>query len=135
MGINAETVELLAEYAKADGAGRSVMELGGQDLTPMPKTLPRLLTGAGLKVGEPIETARALYQALGFADYKCIDAIDQHGALNFDLNLDLQATYGFDEQFDLVTNFGTSEHCFNQYARSEERRVGKECRSRWAPSV
>jgi len=22
---------------------------------------------------------------------------------------------------------------FNQYARSEERRVGKECRSRWSP--
>src|SRR3712207_7749778 len=32
-----------------------------------------------------------------------------------------------------VAATGTSEALFDGYTRSEERRVGKECRSRWSP--
>ncbi|MBT4889781.1 MAG: hypothetical protein HON65_09535 [Rhodospirillales bacterium] len=118
MGINLEGVQLLIDQINTGNLKpKSVIEFGAQDLTPMRRTLPRVFRKNGFKYPEePVETAQGLYKALGFQDYKCIDAIDLHGALNFDLNLDLNATYGFDDQFDLVTNFGTTEHCFNQYA-------------------
>jgi SAM-dependent methyltransferase len=50
---------------------------------------------------------------MGFQDYKCIDANGQNDALVFNLNEDLKSK-GFAEQFDVVTNHGTTEHCFDQ---------------------
>jgi SAM-dependent methyltransferase len=47
-------------------------------------------------------------------DYETYHAIDLHGtpiALRHDLNTPVELT----EQFDLITNLGTSEHVFNQY--------------------
>ncbi|MEH6632263.1 MAG: hypothetical protein V7776_15710 [Halopseudomonas aestusnigri] len=118
MGINTEGVQLLVDHINPGVLKHgTVIEFGAQDLTPMPKALPKIFEKAGINYpNNSIDTAESLYRAIGFNDYKCIDAIDLHGALNFDLNLDLKATYGFEDQFDLVTNFGTTEHCFNQYA-------------------
>ncbi|MEG3857504.1 tetratricopeptide repeat protein [Microcoleus sp. herbarium12] len=64
--------------------------------------------------GEPI-TAKSLYESLGFENYKCIDTCESLDSLVFDMNKDLAETYGYSQQFDLVTNHGSSEHCFNQY--------------------
>ena len=38
-----------------------------------------------------------------------------------------------DDQFDVVISLDTLEHIKKAARRSEERRVGKECRSRWSP--
>ncbi len=61
-----------------------------------------------------IKNAKDVFKSLGFSNYKCIDPDGRHNALNFDLNENIKKQ-GFNEQFDLVTNFGTSEHCFDQY--------------------
>lgn len=65
----------------------------------------------------PVEniTAKFLYESLGFDLYKCVDTDESPEALVFDLNKSFQQAYGYSHQFDLVTNHGTSEHCFNQY--------------------
>jgi hypothetical protein len=56
------------------------------------------------------------FKALGFAGYTAIDVNSMYGSLVMDLNVDLADTYGFRETYDLVTNNGTGEHIFNQYA-------------------
>jgi len=54
------------------------------------------------------------FKALGFKSYTAIDINTRFGSLVMDLNKDLEATYGFKEQYDLVTNIGVSEHLFDQ---------------------
>jgi SAM-dependent methyltransferase len=56
------------------------------------------------------------FKALGFASYTAIDVNSVYGSLIMDLNVDLQDKYGYTDTFDLVTNNGTGEHIFNQYA-------------------
>lgn len=56
------------------------------------------------------------YRALGFSLYRAIDVNDRYGSLMMDLNRDLRSEYNFTQTFDLVTNNGTGEHCFNQHA-------------------
>jgi hypothetical protein len=58
----------------------------------------------------------AYYKALGFKSYDAIDVNDKFGSLMMDLNEDLRTQYNFTTQYDLVTNSGTGEHLFNQYA-------------------
>jgi len=60
--------------------------------------------------------AKILYEGIGIEQYKCIDTDGFHGCYQFDLNEDIGKAYGYDEKFDLVTNLGTGEHIFNQYA-------------------
>lgn len=57
-----------------------------------------------------------VYRKLGIKTYKAIDSNGLDNALEFDLNEDIRETYGFNQQYDLVTNFGTSEHCFDQFS-------------------
>src|SRR5690554_1571311 len=40
----------------------------------------------------------------------------------------------FDQESSLVKRYGWMDRLYFGYTRSEERRVGKECRSRWAPT-
>jgi len=61
-------------------------------------------------------SARILYDDLGFEKYECIDLDEEHGAHKFDLNYNFKEKYNFNDQFDLVFNGGTTEHCFNQAA-------------------
>jgi len=81
----------------------SVCELGSQDFVP--KNYGKLA-----KCCQPGSSARGLYAYLGMMEYKCIDLNGEHGALRVDLNT---ATWT-GEQFDVVTNHGTTEHVFNQ---------------------
>ena len=119
MGINAELIELVADLHQGGAvAGGSVMEFGAQVVCCLPEVVDRVIgarypadTGSH---GE-IPHASQLYARLGLPDYSSIDASAEHGALPLDLNSDLLAG-GFTRQFDLVTNLGTLEHCFNQQA-------------------
>lgn len=60
--------------------------------------------------------AKVIYQWLGVKDYESIDSNGDSGARIFDLNEDIRKKYGYAKTFDLVTNHGTTEHVFNQYA-------------------
>ena len=71
---------------------------------------------ASLSVAEQKAHTATFFKALGFASYDAIDLNSRYGSLIMDLNLDLREHYGFDRTFDLVTNIGTGEHIFNQYA-------------------
>ncbi len=125
MGIGAQELNLKFSLWK-EGAFKgmtSVCELGAQDLKcpegEVDIALSRL-TGRPLpqtrdpKAPSSSYSPKILYRELGFTDYTCIDADGTNGSLVMDLNEDLRAK-GFDRQFDLVTNYGTSEHVFNQY--------------------
>jgi len=84
-------------------AGLSVCELGAQDFVP--KKYNDWISCTDDK------SARGLYAHLGMGDYTCIDINGEHGALMLDLNTSIWAG----DQFDVVTNHGTSEHVFNQF--------------------
>lgn len=116
MGINAEFVNLVASLRqKGSLEGSSVIELGAQDVCVDDDVIDRILSRFALSEATgPIANAAALYRLLGFEVYRAIDASGEHNALLFDLNEDLKRRYGFSEQFDLVTNLGTAEHCFDQ---------------------
>lgn len=63
-----------------------------------------------------IETTKQFYERHGFGRYLAIDVNTRMDAVVMDLNVDLEANYGFRETFDLVTNNGTGEHIFDQRA-------------------
>ncbi len=118
MGINLEYVSTLLELQQKgvlQAQGRAI-DLGAQDISADPASVSRLLQSNGVQAQPETPTARQLYETLGFSQYRCIDSNGLHDALVFDLNRDLNAAYGFDETFDLVTNLGTLEHCFDQAA-------------------
>lgn len=116
MGINREFVATLLDLRKGPlSEGLSVVELGAQDISCLPEQAGRMLGEAGF-CGDPVVTASELYERVGFRRYQAIDTCGQPGVLEFDLNRDLGETYGFRDTFDLVTNLGTLEHCFDQAA-------------------
>lgn len=118
MGINAELVSMVAELRSSRALiGASVIEIGAQDVCVAEQVVKQILVKHRFgSYRNDIAKAADLYRALGFDSYKCIDASGQNGALVFDLNKDLREQYEFVETFDLVTNLGTAEHCFNQFA-------------------
>lgn len=98
---------------------KSVIEIGDQNIMvanwdDFADRIVREVGDFSHNRGEPI-TAKSLYESLGFENYKCIDTCESLDSLVFDMNKDLAETYGYSKQFDLVTNHGSSEHCFNQY--------------------
>lgn len=118
MGINAELVKLVVNLRnKGALGGSSLIELGAQDVCVADQVANGILNGAG--IASPltkIRLAQHLYAALGFDKYSCIDASGDNSSLVFDLNEDIREKYKYNSSFDLVTNLGTAEHCFNQYA-------------------
>jgi len=56
--------------------------------------------------------AREFYEELGCSRYESIDA-NGEATITADLNRDLWGLIEPWEHYDLVTDFGTSEHCFN----------------------
>jgi hypothetical protein len=119
MAITLVGLQLIASlYKQGVLADRqSVLELGAEAPVPdqedMAECLERLV--AFQHDPETIIDAELLYKSLGFTLYKCIDAGGQrHHALAFDLNRDIVQEYCFVDQFDLVTNFGTTGHVFDQ---------------------
>jgi len=111
MGINLEFVASLIKLRPELPNRASVVELGAQDISANPSSVAQLV-GDG---GPPITTASELYTRLGFVGYTAIDLNGGPGDVRtFDLNFNLYERYGFAETFDLVTNLGTLEHCFDQ---------------------
>jgi SAM-dependent methyltransferase len=95
---------------------RSVLEIGAQDVFPNQDDIAAFLARlVGFRRdGDTAIDAELLYKSLGFTVYRCIDADGRHHALTFDLNKDIVQDHHFVDQFDLVTNFGTTEHVFDQ---------------------
>lgn len=60
-------------------------------------------------------TTAEFYKALGFKSYDAIDVNSKYGSMIMDLNYDLEETFQYFDQFDVVTNNGTGEHIFNQF--------------------
>ena len=96
MGILAEPLEFVRGLPLRKGF--HVCELGDQWIT---HTTPHIL-------------ARDYYEReMGCKRYVCIDGNGRSGALALDLNKPLPKNAGIGS-FDLVTDFGTGEHVFNQ---------------------
>lgn len=58
---------------------------------------------------------RFIWESIGFDIYESIDLFDStYNSLKFDLNKSLIQEYNFQRKFDVVTNFGCSEHVFDQ---------------------
>jgi SAM-dependent methyltransferase len=119
MGMTPVGLQLIASLYKhgvlADR--QSVLELGAEDSVPgqgdMAECLERLVGVP--RDPETIIDAELFYKSLGFTRYQCIDAEGhRHHALAFDLNKDIAQEYGFVDRFDLVANFGTTGHVFDQ---------------------
>ncbi|MEG4272829.1 MULTISPECIES: tetratricopeptide repeat protein [unclassified Microcoleus] len=119
MGIGSPTLHLYEYLRRHEYLSnfKRVIELGSQDIASGQEEIAYLLDALfAFKVDSgTLITAKTLYQSMGFEVYECIDADGIHNALVFDLNKNIQEDHGFSEQFDLVTNHGTTEHCFNQF--------------------
>lgn len=120
MGINAEMIRLLADLRQRNVlSGNQVMEIGAQDVCADPEVIAKILSEYQFPPNlQDVESVKAdrLYANLGMTRYSSIDASGALGALTYDLNQDLRRDYKFSKTFDLVTNLGTAEHCFNQYS-------------------
>jgi SAM-dependent methyltransferase len=119
VGINLEMARLLIDFRRAGALKgcRRIVELGAQEVSVDRGVLREALLAA--LGGDPIPQASdldapALYSCFGLDYYRAIDLSGEGGALGFDLNESLSDRYGFNETFDMVTNLGTTEHCFNQ---------------------
>ena len=95
MGILAEPQQFIRALNLPRGF--AVCELGDQYITENP--------------GENYPASR-FYKGLGCGKYVAIDG-NGRGTITADLNLPL-SNVGLTRAFDLVTNFGTGEHVFNQ---------------------
>ena len=110
MGINIETVQLIIEIQEKNLLkGNRVLELGQQDLT-----IPTVKVSRLLKTDKKIQTPAELFEFFGFYEYKSIDGIESTNCYPIDLNKEITEKELDFLRSDFVTNFGTSEHVFNQ---------------------
>lgn len=102
---------------------KNIIELGSQDIKgeehEIDQMVGALTNKPGLKtrdhsLGKNVYHPKEFYAALGLSEYQCIDSDGRNGALVLDLNTDVK-TGGYTKTFDVVTNHGTTEHCFNQH--------------------
>jgi hypothetical protein len=93
---------------------KTVIELGSKHIMEPEYAQSLLKTDFSWQATGHQINCEIFYRCLGFQTYKCIDADGRYGDLVFDLNKNISDIYGYREQFDLVTNHGTTEHCFNQ---------------------
>lgn len=119
MGIGIQGLNLTMSLWKDgwfEGFNR-VIELGSQDLHVSQEEM-RFVGEEFLKINHPAEkeyTPEVFYKGLGFKEYNCIDMDGRNNAFKFNLNANLELEYNFTGNYDLVTNYGTSEHCFDQH--------------------
>ncbi len=100
-------------FKAGDKALRKIIEQSGQNPSVDTAVLESFI---GKKKAAVAGLTEAFYRALGFSLYRAIDVNNRYGSLMMDLNRDLRSEYNFSQTFDLVTNNGTGEHCFNQHA-------------------
>tara|TARA_B110000503_G_C6981268_1_gene343327 strand:+ start:63 stop:758 length:696 start_codon:yes stop_codon:yes gene_type:complete len=84
--------------------GMSVCELGNQTIKPE------------ISKKYQVKTASEFFKKMGFSSYTAIDVNTNLDAIAMDLNYVLKDRYEFNKTYDVVTNNGTGEHLFNQYA-------------------
>lgn len=94
---------------------KTVCDFGNQTQNNR-RILQILKSGKRPYLKDKYESTKQFYEALGYKKYVAIDVNTKLDAIALDLNKDLKTHYNWTEQFDLVTNNGTSEHVFNQYA-------------------
>ena len=117
MGINLEFVATLTVIRRSLPENASVLEFGAQDISADPSSTANMVAARGFGKVDRISTATELYNQMGFASYDAIDINGGAGNVHaFDLNRDVVSEYKFERTFDLVTNLGTLEHCFDQAA-------------------
>lgn len=117
MGFHNLASQAVAEAAQHLLPGSpTVVELGNQTLKNS-KARGEIYQRFGIAppTGD-LTSTKDWYFSLGFSKYLAIDVNTERDAVAMDLNLDLVTHYQWTEQFDLVTNNGTGEHVFNQYA-------------------
>ena len=116
MGIGHQALAALEELKKSDYFKNcnSVIDLGSQNIEPSHQVRAKYLIQHPNPESKEIVITKDFYKHLGFSEYSSIDADGERGSLIYDLNQNLEQKYNFRKKFDLVTNFGTSEHVFNQ---------------------
>ncbi|WP_407174529.1 hypothetical protein [Bradyrhizobium sp. STM 3562] len=117
MGVGPHAIQLTRIIQEKGflAKGFSVLELGSQDFAPTPAEARSAIRREFALDRSSISTPGDFYRAIGCERYECIDLDGKHGAKTFDLNFDIREKYAFDDQFDLVTNHGTTEHLLNQH--------------------
>ena len=116
MGIGsgqALLLKIMMDLDKSKSRG-SVCELGSQ--VPLKEELIDLIDNLNKVKLNGDYSAKELYLALGYKEYVSIDINGEHESLKFDLNKNLSSEYSYEDTFNIITNFGTSEHCFNQFS-------------------
>lgn len=118
MGIGLHAIQLTMNLYKEGyfKQKKSIIELGSQDIhchqdhvvSSIKTEIPKF------KESEDRVCPREFYEACGLDHYKSIDA-DGGGDFIFDLNKNILESYQYTKTFDVVTNHGTSEHCFDQF--------------------
>ncbi|AXH10883.1 hypothetical protein CP960_13530 [Malaciobacter halophilus] len=104
----------------------SIINIGSFDLIEKDNTslALKLLNSLNLKATlKEIESyiekrrisSKILWEKLGFKDIKFIDPDGVHNSIQIDLNEKMDNQEINNKTFDVVTNFGTTEHIFNQY--------------------
>lgn len=125
MGYTKSAFKLLKLLGKESIENKSIIEYGSQDIDVDIEYLNGFIKSLGdepLKLSEYLSnnysrlSTKYLYDSIGSKSYDCIDINQMHNSLNFDLNYNLKDKYNFSNTYDIVTNFGTSEHIFNQYS-------------------
>jgi SAM-dependent methyltransferase len=130
MAFNSLMIRLTAEVMPMLPSSAKVVELGNQRFRPRHGIMAEVaaylkrecpswsdddLMAINERTGESLEESTADYmKSIGYGGHTCIDVNQRFGALQMDLNYSLADKYGFDEEFDLVTNNGTGEHIFDQ---------------------
>ncbi|SVE25247.1 uncharacterized protein METZ01_LOCUS478101, partial [marine metagenome] len=126
MGISGpatSTLSILHRHGELDNIS-SVIEIGAQDLNEshisfvldFPHEVPRRTRNLNHeeKSMARVMLPQQMYHKIGIIRYESIDTNGHNNAHIFDMNKNLAKDYDFHEKFDLVTNFGTTEHICNQ---------------------
>lgn len=98
---------------------RSIIEFGPQDVVVHPRILKDFVESVTKEPFEPsiyydgpqikATAMRPLYETLGLSHYKSIDLVDPRS----DYLIDLNYARSLPGRWDVITDFGTSEHLFN----------------------
>ena len=118
MGLSAGNLNIILSLYKNKlfSGFKDVIELGSQNLQADGDDLAFIINKISdneIIKNSTIKNAKDFYLSLGFLKYNCIDPDQRHDSLNLDLNENL-SNQGFSKKYELITNFGTSEHCFDQ---------------------
>ncbi len=127
MGISGTSLDLLSKvYLLKDRIElKSVCELGAQELNLNDLHLPAYINFPNsISKKNEIENyekeyllklqVEDIYKKMGIQEYTSIDLNGLNKSLKLDLNEDLLSQNKIKKKYSIVTNFGTSEHCFNQ---------------------